>query len=311
MNRITFSLEDVKAPDKLERVLQQFRSAIETPIIQAPTKFSPQSVNVGELAGEIAKLIQPELQATGKAPLNLTNLLPGTAAASVVSQGTHVQRVGGVPPTSAQIGTLYFETDRHVLYIVSPVSGTPVYVFVAGVYSDVRANVPTDLGLNDDGFIFEVLDYSHTAIWDGTAWRLTDGGGGYIVDAVAPLMTGWQLCDGTVTDYIVNNTTNLSVAPFTTPNENGSPGTYHASIAGYTGVINPAVPAIISGNTGSNVAGVTLNIVVDNVPSGGTKAVMDDTSSITDPGHTHPAGTLVNDLSATPPTLGVRRYFRR
>lgn len=309
MNRITFSVEDLKTPDKLERVLQQFKLAVETPITAQPTKFSPQSIDMQALAQNLAALVKPELQATGSSPLNTQNLLPSGTPGFVLPGAAlltlHAERPD---PLSYPPGTLMFETDRTVLYYRST-SGT--WTYSAGFYYNTHANAPTDLGISDAGFPFEVSDYAHVAIWDGGAWRLIDGGGGYFIDSAVALGTGWQLCDGSATDFILNNTTNLALQPFTTPNENGTPGVHHVSIAAYTGVINGPTAPGVSFTSGSSIAGVTLNKVLDNVPNAGPDTVLDTATSITDPGHTHGivgTATLLGDPTTT---MGVLRYFRR
>jgi hypothetical protein len=87
----------------------------------------------------------------------------------------------------------------------------PKIRFVSGF----RATVPM-METRDAGFMYYVIDYAHLALWTGTAWALVDGGGGYYVDSELDLGIGYQVCDGSTTDYLLNNTPNLAVAEFTT-----------------------------------------------------------------------------------------------
>jgi hypothetical protein len=85
--------------------------------------------------------------------------------------------------------------------------------------SGLRRDAPTDLGPKDAGFFFYVSDYAHLALWDGWSWILTDGGGGYYVDSSVDLGPGWVLCDGSTTDYLLQDTPHLEVMGFTTPRD--------------------------------------------------------------------------------------------
>jgi hypothetical protein len=80
-----------------------------------------------------------------------------------------------------------------------------------------RDEAPTGFGKVDSGFLYFVSDYAHTALWDGMNWQLIDGQGGYFVDAVANPGPGYQLCDGTTTNYLLTNTPNLAYVEYTTP----------------------------------------------------------------------------------------------
>lgn len=110
--------------------------------------------------------IKAALQANGSNPLVITGL-PGQTAA--VTFGTHATRPS---PANSTVGTFYLETDREALYTCEPVASANAWVFVAGLYQDVIANRPTDLGANDKGFRFYANDSTEKAefIWDGTAW---------------------------------------------------------------------------------------------------------------------------------------------
>ena len=81
----------------------------------------------------------------------------------------------------------------------------------------LRTEAPL-LGPDDADFIFYCSDYAHFAIWDGEEWRIDDPGG-YFVEATVDLGIGWQICDGTTTDYLAMD---LTVLPFTTPDDRGT-----------------------------------------------------------------------------------------
>ncbi len=78
---LTFTVEDMKTPEKLERVFQQVRLAMSPPgEAQGPT------IDLTKLAAQLAPLIKPQLQATGAAPIDTTILLP-TVTLSVLPGG--------------------------------------------------------------------------------------------------------------------------------------------------------------------------------------------------------------------------------
>lgn len=287
--------------------------------------------------------IQRELQVNGTNPINVTGLLGFLQNAQVAVQtGTHAQRLTTVPSA----GQMWWETDRTSLY-VCVTGGT--WTYLGGLYATTFANTPADLGANDLGFQLWITVQNHKFRWSGSSWAMMDTEGGYIADRVAaPTTTGWQLCDGTATDYLQVIAGVITVTAFTTPDEDTAPaGVVHASIAAYTGVINPATAPTISGSTAAetatNQAAPTGITIVDH-PShthddasslgapdlfapdatatgvagqtGGPSAtlvhpVTDPTHNHTQNSHTHGTGTLVVSATAMPLNLGVLRFFRR
>jgi hypothetical protein len=161
--------------------------------------------------------------------------------------------------------------------------------------------LPTDLSFHDSGLIVWMFEYGHALRWSGAKWEWAAGevGSGYIQSfVVAPTGPGWQLCDGTVTDFLVVDPIPAAI-PFTTPDETTNP-VYHRSTTAYTGtVIAPTAPAL-TGSTGapSAVVAVESNAPVTPVNVG------TDT-------HTHPVGTLVAGTTGEPRHLDVLRWFRR
>lgn len=62
-----------------------------------------------------------------------------------------------------------------------------------------QATLPTNLTVNQKGFIVEVSDYAHTLRWTGSGWEWGpgDSGSGYLAPFLAaPAQAGWKLCDG-------------------------------------------------------------------------------------------------------------------
>lgn len=124
----------------------------------------------------------------------------GVAPAGEVSYGTHAQRLAA--PTSAFAdAAMWYETDRTVWYqFQAGIVSAGSWVWIAGTFSCVQANLPTDLSTNDVGFLVSVTDYNHVLAWSGSAWTAGFGWDtpGYIrgfqVDP-SPT-TGWKLCDG-------------------------------------------------------------------------------------------------------------------
>ncbi len=115
---------------------------------------------------------------------------------SLVLVGTHAQRLAYTP---TEAGQLWWETDRTVMYISADSSGIK-WFYSSGTYSDVLANIPTDLvATTDVGFLFGSTDYWHTWRWAGTQWHYApgDSGAGYIVATIAlPTGGAWGLCTG-------------------------------------------------------------------------------------------------------------------
>jgi hypothetical protein len=128
--------------------------------------------------------------------------------------GTHAQRSG--TSASGLDNTLFFETDRMVWYV----SYGGVWRYAAGYMRSDVANEPTDLGVDDTGFLFGALDYGHLFRWTGMAWEFAPGdpGNGYYATfAVAPTQAGWVLCNGANTDYLTVGMARLGVHAFALP----------------------------------------------------------------------------------------------
>lgn len=213
---------------------------------------------------------------------SLNASIAGTLA--TVLQDTHANRLAAYPQINYDPGTLFYETDRGVFYIVNP--GNTAWDYASGEMADTFANVPTDLGADDAGFLLQITDYGHRVKWSGTAWDFAPGdpGNAYFQDfAVAP-STGWKLCDGTATTYLTMGAT-ISATAFTTPNLSGSPA-YRKSAAAYTGTIAAAVAPGLSGDTGSTAPGISGSTANANATISGQTASATDTITTGGPNQT-------------------------
>lgn len=165
--RLIFSMEDVKSPDRLERVLRQIERALSSPqsLMEAVATQGPTG---GTLAQALAPAIRDELSAGGGSQLNATQLV-GTQTTAVLVD-SHAKRSQLYGPAKYSQGQLYYETDRHVLYEDLLVSNVFTWVYLTGTYIDTFANRPADLGTNDAGFRFIASDTEQHYRWDGAAW---------------------------------------------------------------------------------------------------------------------------------------------
>lgn len=205
------------------------------------------------------------------------------------------------------------------------------------------------LGASDEGYLAFEYTYNHFVRWTGATWQFFGGdvGNKFRRDFMgAPQELGWQLCDGTVTDYLTLGAT-LTVTAVTTPNLTGTPS-FHKSIAAYTGALEAAIAPSLSGSTGSagttvsgttgtesaHTHGVTLTLgaatVTNNASAGldfgaanalhlhsasGTSdagsAHSHGVGSLSADAHTHGVGSLAANSAARPPSIGWLPYFRR
>ena len=107
------------------------------------------------------------------------------------------------------------------------------------------------LGAGDTGYVMFVTDYAHLVYWDGAAWQWMDGDRpGRFDDFAAAPGTGWALCDGSATTFLVVGGATLTTSAFTTPDRVGTPN-YLKSAAAYTGVINAKGGSTGTGTTGT------------------------------------------------------------
>jgi hypothetical protein len=223
---------------------------------------------------------------------------------SRVLQDTHANRVLDYDPTDYVAGDLFYETDRTVFYRVNA-AGTE-WVYASGEMVAAFSGVPTDLGVDDEGFLLQITDYGHRVRWDGAAWEFAPGdqGNGYFQDfAVAPTVPGWALCNGIATTYLTMGAT-IAETAITPPNLSGSPA-YRKSAGAYTGAIDAAVAPGISGSTGSTAPGISGNVASNPVNISGetadaTATISGQTATATDTFTTSgPSGSSVGVTSGT------------
>lgn len=178
---------------------------------------------------------------------------------------------------------------------------------VIGVNVFTLAGQPA-LGAGDAGYIGYVTDYAHLVKWSGSAWEFLGGGNKYFaLFEAAPSGNGWQLCNGTVSDFLTLGAT-LTTTPFTVPNVPA--GTFLKAVAAYTGAIDAAIAPGISGRTDTvsdTGGGNDMDIFGFNAGGGATN-VISGASKFT---HNHDTGSLAVDSAARPPALGSLLYFRR
>lgn len=216
---IYFSVEDLRTPEGIERVFQQVKVALQKPIV-------PKGPDLNSLVKALAPQLRDQLQAGGVAPLNLQSLLPVSGNTQIL-QDTHANRLINYSPANLPVGTIFFETDRTVYYIVTVVSGSQVWQCLPGGY--MKGTIaspdqkPTDLGTNDTRFEFYSTEFNKYFRWTGSAWerRGDQLQAGFIqLAAVGPAIgiPGWQLCDGsTVAASRDDGTTNnVTVPDYTT-----------------------------------------------------------------------------------------------
>jgi hypothetical protein len=87
-------------------------------------------------------------------------------AIAVTLEDTHANRVANYDAEDYEPGTLFWETDRTVLYLAAGL----VWQYALGIMYDLIANRPTDLTADDVGFLFYASDQNTTYRWDGTVW---------------------------------------------------------------------------------------------------------------------------------------------
>jgi len=167
-------------------------------------------------------------------------------------------------------GSLYYETDRFVLYVATNSAGGRVWQYASGQFytastpATVSAAAPA-LGVPDAGFLMQWSTYSRVYRWSGTAWERAPGedpGNGttrMFADFSGNPGTGWAVCDGSNVTVTNNDGTTGS---FTTPNFSGY---YAKAAAAYTGTqIAATVPtgAVTSTFAGAPMANHTHNMPI-------------------------------------------------
>lgn len=166
---VKFSSIDLKSPASTERILRQFSSVLDQYSQQMmKVQAELEVVRSKAFAVSLAPVIKTELQSGGSAPISITNLVGSTSPPAV--EDTHANRLTTYPAPSYPFGSLFFETDRTVTYIVATVSGVNTWLYLTGFYISTFANRPADLGTSDTGFRFIATDTVQRFRWTGSGW---------------------------------------------------------------------------------------------------------------------------------------------
>ena len=212
------------------------------------------------------------------------------------------------------------DLEQIVLETTSPQLRETLYALIQKINElDDRSSAPSEstgtlaeqptLTAGDAGFLYHVTDYNHTVRWNGTIWEFAPGdlGNGFKRNfAITPQEVGWALMDGSTVNYLVVGGAVLTTASIALPDLDASVA-FDKSASSYTGTIEAAIAAGISGNTGS----VTQDnwLITQPAQSG---AGADCAANDFDPGtHSHSAGSLANNTAARPPSIGWLPYFRQ
>jgi hypothetical protein len=291
----------------------------------------------------------PMLDANGNPTKPWTGLFKQIGDSDAATCDTHANRVANFTAATRDLGQFYYEVDRNVLYIdVLGLSAPqqPVWQYMAGTMQGTRFSpdqLPTDLGLNDAGFLFYGTDATQYFEWTGTAWKVLPGG--FMSGGLAAIPTGLGLSDkgfiyeatdyehmyrwtGTAWAYAHGDPGSGWIGWYTeNPNTNGwrycdgSTGVSRSLANGTIGSVNMpdfaagAYPKGVGAYTGAIVAAIApiFNGLLDST-SGASAAV--STGSGTGGlaaafGHIHtvtPTGTIT--ATAEPAEIGLLAYYR-
>lgn len=239
-------------------------------------------------------------------------------AAAVFISDTHANRLANYPASDYPIGTVFWETDRTVLYENQGTYGASNWVYILGMMHGTQPTIAgLGLGQYDDGFLFHCTDYEHVLRWlwaggpGSFTWGPGENGSAYVqFFAVAPTGLGWKLADGTgspVTYLLATGATAAVGLPDLTA------GVYAKGAAAYTGVVNPAAGGAISGDTGAGTAhkhgvgALDAAAASAGTPAGTVSLIPQSTDYVTvtsggsyasAPGHVHPAPTFTGAAMA-------------
>jgi hypothetical protein len=253
--------------------------------------------------------------------------------------GTHAGR-NNFNANNYPLGSKYFENDRNVNYIVRVGNNNQVWGFAGGfmpvipVANNSELNLPSDLGIYDDGFGATDETFGHTFRWFGSnnanGWdwwpgTIESGTLGWFGPFSANT-NHWAAMTGANTT-IVSNTG--SISPYTTLNwtDNNTGAAFIQSVASgnYNGnIIAATAPTWKSGaNTDTeNSHTHNVNLNVSNVPvtaTGNSQAVF-PTNYTTGPGTAHSHNLSNNNATMNAPSeannglpkrLGLIIYIRR
>jgi hypothetical protein len=242
------------------------------------------------------------------------------------------QPIAGDQGIVSQVWSSFFQSiAASIASLLTTVGAIP------GVNNKTVATQPS-LGAGDAGYLMWLTDYKHLLRWTGATWEFFgDSSNAFFADFIIAPQTGlWQLCDGTVVNYLTLGGT-LTETPFTTPNLVGTPA-YRKAAAAYTGAIAAKAGSTGTGTTGTGTTGAAgahtphiaggtkVGIIVNagspsaviSVGSSTPWEVLADSGGVdldAVPDHTHSAPAL--SVPALPvgtiemANLGCLPYFRR
>lgn len=261
--------------------------------------------------GTSAPLTDPQIQQVLES-IKSTSSTTINPQSSAILVGTHLNRLTTYPATGQAVGTMFWEYDRTLLYVVTDAFGPKQWRYVSGIYKTSQSALPNDFSSGDVGAQVEVTDYAHILEWTGAAFRFFGNDtSGYIQmwPAAPDPLTGWQLCNGTATHRLAKDGTLVSVTVpnYTTP--------AYAKL-GITASIGPNSP---SGQTSDDSAGTPAGSVAatftgdtngTTVDLGPGVDVQAGTGTIV-AAHTHvhdvvPSGSIAATFTGTP--LGTHHH---
>lgn len=250
----------------------------------------------------------------------------GAVATPDVTVGARAARLA-TPAANYAEGSEWVEYDTALTYIARGISlGNKglVWWYLSGNQRGTYANRPTILGKFDAGLLYTVTDKNRTLYWSGTAWTFAAWESipiGFITGFPADPGAGWHICDGSAAVIQLNadgTTSSITVQDFTTakyPKWGSTAAGAGAAVAPLiTGSTGPGtnhhhgLGSVTAAATAATAITVTSSGAVQVAAQAHTHALtgtMDDESS-----HTHPHGTLANDVLGEPPHYGLIAYQR-
>jgi hypothetical protein len=251
---------------------------------------------------------------------------------------THANRVANYGPNNYALGTKFFETDRHVSYIVKSANNNQEWGYSDGLMPVVPNNnntaltLPADLGTYDDEFVATDSTFGHQFQWSGNnnTWGFLPGtvesGELGFFGPFLPNLNHWAAMNGANTTMVSGNG---AISSYSTSNwtDNNTGAAFIQSIASgnYTGNFANATPPTWNNNAKTDTENAhthNVNLAVSLVPvtaSGNSNAVF-PTSYTTGPGTAHSHNLSNNNAALNAPSeannglpkrLGLIIYIRR